>query len=164
MTARWPECPILKNSRRSMDSKIVAVRDLIRHRLERGPGFRLPARPRPTCLPCMAGDFTIHAYESEWNLAPTWPWSKAIFPGRSQCFVRVHSQCLTGDALGSLRCDCRGQLGAAHQGLNRKEGRGVLLYMRQEGRGIGRGQQDPRIRPATKGLRHGRGQPYAGLS
>ncbi len=50
--------------------------------------------------------------------------------------MRVHSECLTGDALGSIRCDCRGQLGAALTQIE-KEGRGALLYMRQEGRGIG---------------------------
>ena len=50
--------------------------------------------------------------------------------------MRVHSECLTGDALDSLRCDCGGQLGAALRQIE-KEGRGALLYMRQEGRGIG---------------------------
>ena len=50
--------------------------------------------------------------------------------------TRIHSECLTGDALGSLRCDCGGQLGAALRQIE-KEGRGALLYMRQEGRGIG---------------------------
>jgi 3,4-dihydroxy 2-butanone 4-phosphate synthase/GTP cyclohydrolase II len=56
--------------------------------------------------------------------------------GENPVLVRVHSQCLTGDVLGSLRCDCGGQLGAALAQIE-KEGRGILLYMRQEGRGIG---------------------------
>ena len=114
--------------------KIVAVRDLIRHRLERG---QVSVRREATAhLPSMYGDFTVHAYESELEPGTHLALVKGDISGPEPVLVRVHSQCLTGDALGSLRCDCRGQLGAALRQIE-KEGRGVLLYMRQEGRGIG---------------------------
>ncbi|MDR0816167.1 MAG: bifunctional 3,4-dihydroxy-2-butanone-4-phosphate synthase/GTP cyclohydrolase II [Desulfovibrio sp.] len=114
--------------------KIAAVKDIIRYRLERGQvSVRCAARAH---LPSLYGDFTIHAYgneiESDTHLALV----KGDISGPEPVLVRVHSQCLTGDALGSLRCDCRGQLGAALWQIE-KERRGALLYMRQEGRGIG---------------------------
>jgi 3,4-dihydroxy 2-butanone 4-phosphate synthase/GTP cyclohydrolase II len=61
---------------------------------------------------------------------------KGEVAGKNDVLTRVHSECLTGDVLGSLRCDCGGQLHAALSMIE-KEGRGVLVYMRQEGRGIG---------------------------
>ena len=77
--------------------------------------------------------------------------------------VRLHSECLTGDALGSIRCDCREQLHATLSFFGR-ERRGVLIYMRQEGRGIGLAQQGSRVRPARPGHGYGRGQSPPGLS
>ena len=76
--------------------------------------------------------------------------------------VRLHSECLTGDALGSLRCDCRDQLEAALHTIGQQE-RGILLYMRQEGRGHRLPEQDPRLWLAGLRLRYRRGQPGAGL-
>ena len=87
-------------------------------------------------LPSQFGDFTICAYESEREPGTHIALVKGDISGPEPVLVRVHSECLTGDALGSLRCDCRAQLGAALSQIER-EGRGVLLYMRQEGRGIG---------------------------
>lgn len=114
--------------------KIAAVRDLIRYRLERGQvSVRCDARAH---LPSLYGDFTVHAYESDMEPGTHLALVKGDLSGPEPVLVRVHSQCLTGDALGSLRCDCRGQLGAALRQIE-KEGRGALLYMRQEGRGIG---------------------------
>ncbi len=114
--------------------KIVAVKDIIRYRLERG---QVSVRKEATArLPSMYGDFIVHAYESELEPGTHLALVKGDISGPEPVLVRVHSQCLTGDALGSLRCDCRGQLGAALRQIE-KEGRGVLLYMRQEGRGIG---------------------------
>ena len=116
------------------DLKIVAVKDIIRYRLKRG---QVSVRREATAhLPSMYGDFTVHAYESDIEPGTHLALVKGDISGPEPVLVRVHSQCLTGDALGSLRCDCRGQLGAALRQIE-KEGRGVLLYMRQEGRGIG---------------------------
>ncbi|MBQ3058899.1 MAG: bifunctional 3,4-dihydroxy-2-butanone-4-phosphate synthase/GTP cyclohydrolase II [Desulfovibrio sp.] len=114
--------------------RIAAVRDLIRYRLERGQvSVRCDAKAH---LPSLYGDFTVHAYESDMEPGTHLALVKGDLSGSEPVLVRVHSQCLTGDALGSLRCDCRGQLGAALRQIE-KEGRGALLYMRQEGRGIG---------------------------
>lgn len=114
--------------------KIVAVKDIIRHRLERG---QVSVRREATAhLPTMYGDFTVHAYESDLEPGTHLALVKGDISGEEPVLVRVHSQCLTGDALGSLRCDCRGQLAAALRQIE-KAGRGALIYMRQEGRGIG---------------------------
>lgn len=116
------------------DLKIVSVRDLIRYRLDRGQVS--VKKVASAHMPSMYGDFMVHAYESELEPGTHLALVKGDISGSEPVLVRVHSQCLTGDALGSLRCDCRGQLGAALKQIE-KEGRGVLLYMRQEGRGIG---------------------------
>lgn len=129
--ARMPDLEVFA---REHDLKIVAVKDIIRYRLERG---QVSVRKDATAhLPSIYGDFTMHAYESEMEPGTHLALVKGDISGAEPVLVRVHSQCLTGDALGSLRCDCRGQLGAALRQIE-KEGRGVLLYMRQEGRGIG---------------------------
>ncbi len=114
--------------------KIAAVHDIIRYRLERGQvSVRCDAHAH---LPSLYGDFTVYAYESEMEPGTHLALVKGDISGPEPVLVRVHSQCLTGDALGSLRCDCPGQLGPALRQIE-KEGRGALLYMRQEGRGIG---------------------------
>ena len=114
--------------------KIAAVKDIIRYRLNRGQvSVRCDAKAH---LPTMFGDFTVYAYESDREPGTHLAIVKGDITGPEPVLVRVHSQCLTGDALGSLRCDCRGQLGAALRQIE-KAGRGALIYMRQEGRGIG---------------------------
>ncbi len=129
--ARMPDLEIFAQEH---GIKIAAVRDLIRYRLERG---QVSVRCDATAhLPSLYGDFTVHAYESDMEPGTHLALVKGDLSGPEPVLVRVHSQCLTGDALGSLRCDCRGQLGAALRQIE-KEGRGALLYMRQEGRGIG---------------------------
>ena len=129
--ARMPD---LEKFAAEHDIKIAAVRDIIRYRLERGQvSVRCDAHAH---LPSLYGDFTVYAYESELEPGTHLALVKGDISGPEPVLVRVHSQCLTGDALGSLRCDCRGQLGAALRQIE-QEGRGVLLYMRQEGRGIG---------------------------
>ena len=70
----------------------------------------------------------------------TWRWCWATWLRRDDVVVRVHSECMTGDTFGSLRCDCGEQLHAAMQRIA-EEGRGVVLYLRQEGRGIGLAQK-----------------------
>lgn len=126
--------PDLEAFAKEHDIKIAAVKDIIRYRLERGQVS--VKRVATAHLPTMYGDFTIHAYESEMEPGTHLALVKGDLSTPEPALVRVHSQCLTGDALGSLRCDCRGQLGAALRQIE-KEGRGALLYMAQEGRGIG---------------------------
>ena len=118
--------------------KIASVKDLIRFRMQAGQ--LSVRRTAQAAMPTRYGDFTIMAYESD-NDANT---HLALVKGdigdikgsEVPVLVRVHSQCLTGDMLGSLRCDCGGQLAAALTRIE-QEGCGILLYMRQEGRGIG---------------------------
>lgn len=129
--ARMPD---LEEFAATHNLKIAAVKDIIRYRLERG---QVSVKREATAhLPSIYGDFTIHAYESDMEPGTHLALVKGDISGPEPVLTRVHSQCLTGDALGSLRCDCRGQLGAALRQIE-NEGRGVLLYMRQEGRGIG---------------------------
>ena len=112
---------------------MITVADLIRHRLEHETIVERLASPR---LPTAYGDLRVHAYRSE----VTGEEHLALVLGEvspdEPVLVRVHSQCLTGDVFHSLRCDCGSQL---HRALERiaEEGRGVVLYLLQEGRGIG---------------------------
>jgi 3,4-dihydroxy 2-butanone 4-phosphate synthase/GTP cyclohydrolase II len=87
-------------------------------------------------LPTMFGDFEAVAFENELDGITHIALVKGRVEGGDPTLVRVHSGCLTADALGSLRCDCRDQLHKAMEVIQ-KEGRGVLLYLNQEGRGIG---------------------------
>lgn len=113
--------------------KMVTVADLIEYRRRTE---RLVLRGAAARLPTRFGLFTAYGYESlldgEQHLAVV----KGDVVGKENVLVRVHSECLTGDVLGSLRCDCGEQLTAAMEAIER-EGMGVLLYMAQEGRGIG---------------------------
>jgi 3,4-dihydroxy 2-butanone 4-phosphate synthase/GTP cyclohydrolase II len=122
--------------------KLCSVVDLIRHRHAHE---RLIERVTATKVPTSVGDFTCHLYKSSFNghlhlafccgqIRPLdgRPGSRLDRP----VLVRVHSECLTGDIFGSLRCDCGFQLRYALEQIQ-KEGEGILLYIRQEGRGIG---------------------------
>jgi 3,4-dihydroxy 2-butanone 4-phosphate synthase/GTP cyclohydrolase II len=114
--------------------KLCTIRDLIAYRRQRE---KLVACEQVVNMPTEYGDFALHLYRSEVDGAH----HLALVKGRptkdKPVLVRVHSECLTGDVLGSLRCDCGSQLHSAMQQIE-KAGCGVLLYMRQhEGRGIG---------------------------
>jgi GTP cyclohydrolase II len=87
-------------------------------------------------LPTKHGRFTVEALEVEGAPVEFIAIAKGDYSGGEPPLVRLHSECLTGDALGSLRCDCGEQLAAALE-LISEEGRGLVLYLRQEGRGIG---------------------------
>lgn len=113
--------------------KIVTVADLIRYRKRHE---RFVVRVAETNLPTKYGDFRLFAYESELDNQCHVALVKGDVTDQENVLVRVHSECLTGDVLGSLRCDCGEQLAAALKRIN-EAGCGVLLYMRQEGRGIG---------------------------
>jgi 3,4-dihydroxy 2-butanone 4-phosphate synthase/GTP cyclohydrolase II len=87
-------------------------------------------------MPTDYGTFDLHLYRSKLDGDHHLALVKGQIDDGEPVLVRVHSECLTGDVFGSRRCDCGGQLHAALERIE-KEGRGVLLYMRQEGRGIG---------------------------
>jgi len=116
--------------------KIVSIEDLIRYRVTSEKFVKREA----TChLPTAWGTFTCYAYVSPYGDNPGAvhiALVKGDIDGVDNVLVRVHSECFTGDLLGSLRCDCGPQLHKAMEMID-KEGRGVLLYLRQEGRGIG---------------------------
>lgn len=120
--------------------KIITIADLIAYRRETET---LIKRIATADVPTAHGEFKLYAYEStdtegesveadRTHIALT----KGDLTDAAPILVRVHSQCLTGDVFGSLRCDCGEQLEIALQTIE-KEGRGVLVYMRQEGRGMG---------------------------
>lgn len=118
---------------REHNLKMVTIADLISYRVKHE---KLVKRVSTTKLPTRHGEFTAYGYEDllvgDYHVALV----KGQVSGKKDVLVRVHSECLTGDVFGSLRCDCGEQLARA---LDRVEfcGQGVLLYMRQEGRGIG---------------------------
>ena len=97
---------------------------------------KLVERIAVTRMPTRYGQFTAYGYRNCLNGEHHVALVKGEFGDGTELLCRVHSECLTGDAFGSMRCDCGQQLAAAMQQIE-KEGRGVLLYMRQEGRGIG---------------------------
>jgi 3,4-dihydroxy 2-butanone 4-phosphate synthase / GTP cyclohydrolase II len=113
--------------------KIVTVADLIRYRRRTE---KLVRRVAAASLPTEFGDFKAVGYESVIDGSHHVALVKGDVAGREDVLVRVHSECLTGDVFGSLRCDCGEQLALAMQRVE-EEGLGVVLYMRQEGRGIG---------------------------
>jgi 3,4-dihydroxy 2-butanone 4-phosphate synthase/GTP cyclohydrolase II len=113
--------------------KLISVEEIIRHRLRHE---RIIVREADPALPTRFGDFTVVGYRVE----ATEEEHVALFMGKFResdpVLVRVHSQCLTGDVFGSLRCDCGEQLRRSME-LIAREGRGVVVYLLQEGRGIG---------------------------
>jgi 3,4-dihydroxy 2-butanone 4-phosphate synthase/GTP cyclohydrolase II len=113
--------------------KICSIAALIQYRRERD---RLIEREQVVKMPTDFGDFQLHLYRSKLSDEHHLALVKGTIDTGEPVLVRVHSECLTGDVFGSRRCDCGGQLHTALERIN-AEGRGVLLYMRQEGRGIG---------------------------
>ena len=114
--------------------KIATIHDMIRYRMRHG---LLAVKPTAkAAMPTNYGDFQILSFDSDHTEAPHIALVKGTISPDEAVLVRVHSECFTGDILGSLRCDCGPQLHAA-MSMVEKEGRGVILYMRQEGRGIG---------------------------
>jgi 3,4-dihydroxy 2-butanone 4-phosphate synthase/GTP cyclohydrolase II len=87
-------------------------------------------------MPTDYGDFDLHLYRSKVDGQHHLALVRGEIAGKEKCLVRVHSECLTGDVFGSRRCDCGPQLHQAMQQVA-EAGSGVILYMRQEGRGIG---------------------------
>lgn len=113
--------------------KMITVQDLIAYRKRTETFIRQVA---DVDFPSKYGHFRIKAYESTLDGKCHLAVVKGDVQGKKNVMVRVHSECLTGDALGSMRCDCGDQLATALRRIE-TEGEGVVLYMRQEGRGIG---------------------------
>ena len=113
--------------------KVITIEDLIKKRLEKESLVKKEAEAK---LPTKFGDFTIHGYENITNGEHHVALTMGEVGDGKPVLCRVHSECLTGDVFGSHRCDCGEQLENAMKMIAR-EGRGILLYMRQEGRGIG---------------------------
>jgi len=128
--ARVPE--LLKFAKKH-NLKIVTIADLIEYRRRKE---KLVDRVETIKLPTKYGEFQAVAYESRLDKECHLALIKGDVTIDEPILVRVHSECLTGDVLGSARCDCGEQLATALRKIE-KEGRGILLYMRQEGRGIG---------------------------
>lgn len=113
--------------------KIGTIADLVQYRKEHEVLVECVAKAK---MPTRYGEFTIYGYVNKLNGEHHVALVKGDITDGKPVLCRVHSECLTGDALGSARCDCGQQYDAAMK-MIAKEGRGVLLYMRQEGRGIG---------------------------
>jgi len=113
--------------------KIISVADLIKHRMQNEKHIHRVAAPR---LPTPYGEFTVYAYQHDITGEEHVALVMGEFTEDDDVLVRVHSSCLTGDVFGSNRCDCGEQLQKAFE-LIAREGRGVVLYLLQEGRGIG---------------------------
>ena len=129
--ARMPE---LKKFAKKHDLKIVSVADIVEYRMRKE---LLVRRAAETDLPTyFGGDFHAIVYENDVDEALHIALIKGEIDTESPVLVRVHSECLTGDVFGSRRCDCGQQLHAAMSQIE-KAGSGVVIYMRQEGRGIG---------------------------
>jgi 3,4-dihydroxy 2-butanone 4-phosphate synthase/GTP cyclohydrolase II len=165
--------PDLEKFSKKHDVKLVTVAQIIE--------YRHAYETQVTCavetkLPTPFGEFRLRAYENEIDELTHVALVMGEPEGKGDVLVRVHSACLTGDALHSLRCDCGEQLEAAMERVAH-EGEGVIVYMQQEGRGIGllnkmkglsppgrrhghrRGQPEARPRPGSQGLRGGCADP-----
>ncbi|MGE5805615.1 MAG: bifunctional 3,4-dihydroxy-2-butanone-4-phosphate synthase/GTP cyclohydrolase II [Ignavibacteria bacterium] len=118
---------------KKFDLKITSVRDIIRFRLQKE---NLIERITDINFPTYHGQFRLHLYRSQVDNKKQIALVKGDIKGNKPVLVRMHSECLTGDVFHSLRCDCHDQLNAALDMIERN-GTGVLVYMRQEGRGIG---------------------------
>ena len=129
--ARMPDLEVFAEEH---DLKIVTIADLIEYRLQTESLVR---RVTETLIPtAFGGEFKAIGYENDVDPYGHLALVKGEINADDEVLVRVHSECLTGDVFGSLRCDCGEQLYAAMRMIE-EEGKGVIVYMRQEGRGIG---------------------------
>lgn len=132
-TGEMARVPELLEMSRKFNLKITTIAELIKYRRI---NEKLIHRVASARLPTKWGQFVAHAYEATIDANPYVALVMGEVSGDEPCLVRIHSGCLTGDALGSLRCDCGDQLRMAMDRIA-EQGRGVLLYIEQEGRGIG---------------------------
>lgn len=127
---RWPR---IRQFARHHGIKVIAINQLIRYRMQRE---RLIERVAEARLPTPYGEFRLVAYRSQVDANEHLALVMGEISPDEPVLVRVHSQCVTGDVFGSLRCDCGEQVSLALERIA-QEGKGVFVYMRQEGRGIG---------------------------
>ncbi len=125
--------PKLQTLAKEFDLKIITVKDIIAYRMRHE---KLIEKVADAHLPTKWGTFRVVGYKEKLTGEIHVALVKGEVSGKENVLVRVHSECLTGDTFGSFRCDCGDQLHKAMEIIN-NEGLGVLLYMRQEGRGIG---------------------------
>lgn len=125
--------PDLVHVAKKFDMKIVSIADLIEYRLQ---NESLIERQIDVKLPTDIGDFELVAYKQKSNGQDHLALVKGEWSEDEEILVRVHSSCVTGDIFGSCRCDCGEQLKRAMEKIE-EEGKGVIVYMNQEGRGIG---------------------------
>jgi 3,4-dihydroxy 2-butanone 4-phosphate synthase/GTP cyclohydrolase II len=128
--ARMPD---LEKVAERFDLKLISIKDLIQYRLQKES---LIEREIAVELPTDFGNFDLYAYTQRSNNAKHLALVKGTWAENEPVLVRVHSSCVTGDIFGSCRCDCGPQLHRAMEMIE-QEGRGVIVYMNQEGRGIG---------------------------
>ncbi|WP_028857002.1 bifunctional 3,4-dihydroxy-2-butanone-4-phosphate synthase/GTP cyclohydrolase II [Psychrilyobacter atlanticus] len=123
----------LKTFAKKHNLKLVSIEDLIKYRKENDVLVNEVAVAK---MPTQWGEFNLHAYENCLDDKEHIALVKGDVKGKEEVLVRIHSECFTGDVLGSRRCDCGSQLHKAMKTIDGKE-EGVILYLRQEGRGIG---------------------------
>ena len=128
--ARLPELMVIAEKH---NLKIISIKDLVAYRMKHE---RLIKREEEIMMPTAYGDFKLYAYTQTNTNEVHMALVKGEWDADEPVLVRVHSSCATGDILGSMRCDCGDQLHAAMKKVE-AEGKGVILYMQQEGRGIG---------------------------
>ncbi|MDB4649811.1 bifunctional 3,4-dihydroxy-2-butanone-4-phosphate synthase/GTP cyclohydrolase II [Crocinitomicaceae bacterium] len=128
--ARLPQLIEIANK---FNLKIISIEDLIKYRMK---NESLIERTVDVKMPTDIGEFQLHAFKDTSNNQDHLALVKGEWTEDEPVLVRVHSSCLTGDIFGSCRCDCGPQLNTAMQMIE-KEGKGVIVYMNQEGRGIG---------------------------
>ena len=128
--ARMPQ---LQEKAKEWDMKIITIKDLIAYRLKRESSIEVGEEVE---LPTQFGHFHLIPFRQQSNGMEHMARIKGTWEENEPILVRVHSSCATGDILGSMRCDCGEQLNKSMQMIE-KEGKGVIIYMQQEGRGIG---------------------------
>ncbi len=128
--ARLPQLELIA---KKFDLKIISIKDLIEYRLKTDSLIEEIVQVE---MPTKYGNFTLRAFKEKANGGEHLALTKGSWEENEPVLTRVHSSCFTGDILGSLRCDCGDQLHTAMR-MVEKEGKGAIIYMNQEGRGIG---------------------------